>query len=557
MIVWVVLNKSAGGLYECLDVGLGYAQILSTIFTYDDMFAAKHSTHYNTIVQICNIVNLDVDFVSPSCMLPSGDWRWSYGFYILLAVPIIPFFVTGCGYLMALAWSKYVNDRDNRNADSREWKGIHLGFMCSTKNQVQSYTLSYLKDSIPFVGVVYNNVCLKSFAVFSCQQLRDGTSVMFVAPQVVCYETEHKQLMGVAIAALIIYVFGLPAFTLSTTMYAKTRDKLRDFQVLQTIGLFYKEYEPEYYWWDVVFLGRRFSLCLCAIVFHGMPYVQGGITILTITVAMLLQFICQPYWDKRVNALDCMCCLSITMHCIAVLYYNNMDFVNNKDKVSLEGGLVLDGLLVAADIICFALTGLLFAKTFTENTFRNMSCKFLTNNIVQTLLQLQQELVKERDTFDQLLHRNNVVMTPVSKSQSQSGESNAATVVEGTVTDANVVTNSIPFASSQAMVDEPRATPIPGEVTREGFIAAASQALGHQVGRPSLEALFFTLRLIQVDDDEHALEMSDVTREKLADKGEPIPIALVSPQACTSPTALSTRLSLQQRLQSVTENVLR
>ena len=27
IIVWVILNKSAGGLYECLDVGLGYAQV--------------------------------------------------------------------------------------------------------------------------------------------------------------------------------------------------------------------------------------------------------------------------------------------------------------------------------------------------------------------------------------------------------------------------------------------------------------------------------------------------------------------------------------------------
>jgi hypothetical protein len=27
IILWVILNKSAGGLYECLDVGLGYAQV--------------------------------------------------------------------------------------------------------------------------------------------------------------------------------------------------------------------------------------------------------------------------------------------------------------------------------------------------------------------------------------------------------------------------------------------------------------------------------------------------------------------------------------------------
>ena len=31
VLVWIILNKSAGGLYECLDVGVGYMQIMSTV----------------------------------------------------------------------------------------------------------------------------------------------------------------------------------------------------------------------------------------------------------------------------------------------------------------------------------------------------------------------------------------------------------------------------------------------------------------------------------------------------------------------------------------------
>ena len=34
-------------------------------------------------------------------------------------------------------------------------------------------------------------------------------------------------------------------------------------------------YEPQYYWWDFVFLLRRFFLCLCAVVFRGQPDVQA------------------------------------------------------------------------------------------------------------------------------------------------------------------------------------------------------------------------------------------------------------------------------------------
>jgi hypothetical protein len=114
IIVWVILNKSAGGLYECLDVGLGYAQIMSTVFTFDDAFAGRHSDAYKNIVNICNIVNLNVDFVSPSCLIPSGDWRWSYGFYILLAVPLIPFAVTAFAGGLAWVWCKHVKTRIGR-----------------------------------------------------------------------------------------------------------------------------------------------------------------------------------------------------------------------------------------------------------------------------------------------------------------------------------------------------------------------------------------------------------------------------------------------------------
>jgi hypothetical protein len=39
-----------------------------------------------------------------------------------------------------------------------------------------------------------------------------------------------------------------------------------------------RRYEPHYYWWDFVFLLRRFFLCLCAVVFRGQSDVQAVIS---------------------------------------------------------------------------------------------------------------------------------------------------------------------------------------------------------------------------------------------------------------------------------------
>jgi hypothetical protein len=64
------------------------------------------------------------------CRICTGLRRWSYGFYILLAVPIIPFAVTTFAGALAWAWRKRANDPEGKNPKSRQWKGIHLDFMC-------------------------------------------------------------------------------------------------------------------------------------------------------------------------------------------------------------------------------------------------------------------------------------------------------------------------------------------------------------------------------------------------------------------------------------------
>jgi hypothetical protein len=35
----------------------------------------EHSSHYDTIVAISNLINLNPDFVSPSCIMDGGVWR--------------------------------------------------------------------------------------------------------------------------------------------------------------------------------------------------------------------------------------------------------------------------------------------------------------------------------------------------------------------------------------------------------------------------------------------------------------------------------------------------
>jgi hypothetical protein len=164
--------------------------------------------------------------------MADGTWTYSYGFYILLIIPIIPFIISAVLTGVALGWSTYLKRQDVC--------GIHMGFMCVNSELAFAYMRSCVKASVPFLGIVYNNVCLKVFSTFSCQQLRNGDWVLAAAPSIGCYDSaEHRVLMALSILALIIYVIGVPAFTLGSVIYAHHKDLLRDPKWLTTFGFFY------------------------------------------------------------------------------------------------------------------------------------------------------------------------------------------------------------------------------------------------------------------------------------------------------------------------------
>ena len=357
---------------------------MATIFTFDQSYN-YHSAQYDTIVSICNIINLDVDYVSPSCLLSDGVWTYTYGFYLLLIVPFIPFLLAGVLSGCAWLWQRHVG--------KREVFSIHLPVMCSTKEHVSSYTFSCLREAIPFVGVVYNNVCIKSFNTFSCIALRDGREVLSVAPSIVCWDSrEHNVMVGISILALIVYVFGFPFVTFAVTYYGRSRDLLRSPNFLATVGLFYREYESKYFYWDLIFLARRFFLCLCAVVFRGRPYTQSGVAILIIATAVLLQFVHRPYWDYYVDYLDCMCALSILLHCIASLYYNDLAFTTSETFSKDAAG--LDSLLVAVNSLCFIAILALFVRQLCMKLVAKRIFKVVAGDVVDHVISMQQELRK-------------------------------------------------------------------------------------------------------------------------------------------------------------------
>ena len=169
--------------------------------------------------------------------------RYTYAYYVLLIIGLIPFFLSFALYGMARLWVRLTEVVDNGKKQAKHSIGwVHLPFMCEDREKARLLLMRGLRESTPFFGVVYNNVCSMTFASFSCMTLRSGMQVLIAAPQVVCYEYEHNVLVGISILSLIVYVFGIPAIILGVTVYAKLNNKFTDRDWLIVAGIFYREY---------------------------------------------------------------------------------------------------------------------------------------------------------------------------------------------------------------------------------------------------------------------------------------------------------------------------
>jgi hypothetical protein len=153
----------------------------------------------------------------------------------MLVVPLIPFALTVLFTGLAWIWS--------RTIAKRSLGGFRMQFMLDDTAQLRAYFLSWLAVSIPFVHIIYNGICMKVFNSLSCFRLRDGTTVLSIAPDIVCWDSaQHRAMVACSIIAILVYVIGIPAYVFCSLRFAKRTDQLKDAEWLQVLGFLYYRY---------------------------------------------------------------------------------------------------------------------------------------------------------------------------------------------------------------------------------------------------------------------------------------------------------------------------
>ena len=168
--------------------------------------------------------------------------------------------------------------------------------------------------------VFYPLVTNVAFDAFSCYEFREG-SWLKADVSIRCGSPRHERATTFAWAAIVVYPIGL--LVLNAALLTKARHTIRSREpsvfTIATAFL-HREYEPHFFWWELVEMGRRFVLVGLLILYQDtmMQLILG--TLLAATF-LLVQLVASPYKETTDDLLA-----SSSSFCLVVLFLVSIIF---------------------------------------------------------------------------------------------------------------------------------------------------------------------------------------------------------------------------------------
>ena len=220
------------------------AKILVSFFqivtSFESVLEVRFPTFYEKFTRwVSSTANLDaLQLVRADCIIETN-------FYTsLLAQTLLPFAITLL-IIIEFFVVKYTWARNNR--DRRLW---NRNFATSS-----FLTLTYL---------VFASVSKTIFDTFNCQHFGDDPTRYLARDQSIdCSSDEHKLYQKYAMAMILVYPFGIPAYYLCVLLMQRQRiqsPEREEIPSIQKTSLLWANYEHGMWWWEVFECGRRLAL---------------------------------------------------------------------------------------------------------------------------------------------------------------------------------------------------------------------------------------------------------------------------------------------------------
>jgi hypothetical protein len=186
--------------------------------------------------------------------------------------------------------------------------------------------------------VSYPLVATKAFEAFSCYQFSDSRFLK-ADVAVECNSIEHDDVRRLAWVAICVYPVGL--LVLNAILLFTARRAIvskRPTTLSKSISFLHKQYKPEFFWWELCEMLRRFVLVGLMVLMQD-TMMQLLIGMLLAAAFLLFQVQAAPYvsmTDNLLAAASSFCLVVVFLSSIAFKYTVLIDIPDIQSKMSSE-----------------------------------------------------------------------------------------------------------------------------------------------------------------------------------------------------------------------------
>ncbi|GMI15300.1 hypothetical protein TrLO_g10494 [Triparma laevis f. longispina] len=196
-----------------------------------------------------------------------------------------------------------------------------------------------------------------AFSTFFQTSYGDDKTRWLIADKSIDYDSSfHKKFKFASYAAILIYPVGIPA--LYTYELFKHREAIKDFENRRTndrikhIAFLWRDYRPQYWWFEIYECFRRLSLTGMLVYFETGSVLQLCFSIILAILSLQVYTECKPFEKPSENDLVKVSSLSIILTLIAVIMFKlrSKDITESSNQIGI--------VLIIVNSLVFVILGL-------------------------------------------------------------------------------------------------------------------------------------------------------------------------------------------------------
>ncbi|KAJ3451043.1 g protein-coupled receptor-related [Anaeramoeba flamelloides] len=269
------------------------------------------------LFEFLSIFALNIDLFGAECY--NSKWNFPSKFIFALFIPFLFGAIYYCYYLGASVWSYYMESRiDEIRKRHQKWfdkdqeydgkmrfmKKMYHRLMRKLHNfrtMDELYLLSkHSYNAYTFIlSFCYAIVCYWVLRPMDCTSYDTGFSVFDPEPQYSCEGSRYGALLAFSIIFVLVYVIGIPFWMYYQFQKNKDRVTFRE-----EYGLLIGRFKDEWYFWEIIIMGRRLSFVMFTLFLSRYPMMQTAFAEMALFLMLLLQLYAKPFKEERHNRLE-------------------------------------------------------------------------------------------------------------------------------------------------------------------------------------------------------------------------------------------------------------